>query len=582
MKTQIGFNEISHVLKYIPQIDSLINLFLSSQKWKNIFSYFNENPFSLTEKTIEFFPNIQTLHLFKKEDQKLVTKSIQHYVYWYPLSYKQYKTENKIFKRDEHFSTKSVQFKSVIYNKEDREEFFIVKNKIPRHCQEIGENCFGEVEELEEIDIPNTILRLGNNCFYWCYGLESVVIPNSITSIGNKCFACCESLQSIQFSSSVKTIGNKCFHHCWMLSRIELPDSVISIGDKCFANCTNLNEIEISNNLTSIGYKCFDKCHQLTKIIASNDWKNEGNKLFNTKRHLCSFEIHPSVVFLNKRRIKVVDLIVYKIPSNVTSLGNYCFSRCKKLKKLIIPSSVKTIGDYCFNDCPSLKEIVFSSSIQSFGKNCFYKCGIEESKPLKSSKTNQDCQSNDLNKSIHSLLNKINRESFGMSNDQLITIERWSGKEISKIIFDSNVDDYELNNSSFDMKIVNKSNILIMIKTEKEHYFGCCVNGTIDKIRNWISPTNGFLFSINNETKMKYELKENEQQHLLYVYPSKCYNQLMKIGYHDIIISKDNSFSSLYQNNQSSFDYQGKKEAIFGKTGRECFCAKRIIVCEMK
>lgn len=613
IKTQISITEITQVLKYLPKIDSIINLLLSGKKWKNIFEMINENTFSLTEKTIQFFPNIHTLHLFTENDQKLVTHSIQHYIYWYSLSYKQYKSENNNFKRNELFNSKTVQFKSIIYKKEDREEFFNSKNKIPKKCQEIGENCFGEVEKLEKIEIPNSIVRLGNNCFYWCYGLENVIIPNSITSIGNNCFECCESLENIQFSTSIKIIGNKCFRHCWMLSNIQLPNSIVSIGNKCFSNCKNLREIELSDNLTSIGFDCFEKCGKLSKISASKDWKNEGNKLFNTKQHLCSFEIPTNVSYLNTRRIKVVDLIVYRIPTNVTSLGNYCFSRCYKLKKLIIPSSVKEIGDYCFNDCKMLKELIFNSPIHSFGINCFYKSGIEEncfintsknsiklsnslhstqitSTPISknSNKLNKSTNSNDINisnnpnKFIKEIIQQNIRESAEISQDQLFTIEQWSGKIVDNIVFDSNVDNYEMNISQFDKILLNKSQLLIIIKTEKEDYFGCYINGKIDKIRNWISSSDGFVFTLRNEMKMKFDIKESEKDHFLYIYPSKCYNQLMKIGYHDIVISKDNSLSSLYQNDQSSFDYQNISEAILGKTGRECFSTKRIIVYQMK
>ena len=563
-RNTIGFQEMKEVMKYLGMMENLINLTMSTKKWNSLFETINENTFSLTEKTVQFFPNIHTLHLFKKEDQKLITHSIQQYVYWYPISYKQYKSENNFFKRDKIFSTKSVEFKSVIYKKEDREEFFDGENKIPKCVQEIGENCFGEVEELEEIDIPNTILRLGNNCFYWCYGLESIIIPNSITSIGDNCFACCESLESIQISSSVKTIGNKCFKHCWMLTQITIPDSVVSIGNKCFSHCKNLNEVQLSNNLTSVGFGCFEKCSKLTRIIASSDWRNEGNKLFNTKPHLCSLELPSSVVYLNNRRIKVVDLIVYKIPSNVTSLSNYCFSRCHKIKKLIIPPTVKSIGNYCFNDCPQLKEIILSSLIYSFGNCCFHNCGIN------------------TNKLFNQLIEKNMKESIELTNDQLTTIEEWSGKSFSTILFDSIVDNYDMKTSVFDKLLLNKSQLLIIIKTEKNVCFGCYINGTIDKIRNWISSTNGFVFTFNEEKKLKFDLKENKQDQMIYIYPSKCHGQLMKIGYHDIVISKDNSSSTIYQNYDSSFDYNEMSNAILGISGRDCFTVKRLIVCQMK
>ena len=95
--------------------------------------------------------------------------------------------------------------------------------------------------------------------------------------------------------------------------------------------------------------------------------------------------------------------------------------------------------------------------------------------------------------------------------EQVISIEQWSNKTTHKIIFDSIVDNYEMNKTQFDKILLNKSQIVILIKTEKDHYFGCYINGKIDKIRNWISPSNGFIFSFRNGMKMKYEGYGTEQ-----------------------------------------------------------------------
>ena len=69
--------------------------------------------------------------------------------------------------------------------------------------------------------------------------------------------------------------------------------------------------------------------------------------------------------------------------------------------------------------------------------------------------------------------------------------------------------------------------------------------------------------------------------HLCYV--NKPYNYLFEIGDDDIYIRKQNTFkSTIYQNDVCSFDYQGIKKALIGKTSFDCFSPKRIMVFQME
>ena len=62
------------------------------------------------------------------------------------------------------------------------------------------------------------------------------------------------------------------------------------------------------------------------------------------------------------------------LPSNITSLDDYCFSNCVQLYNIVIPSSVKTLGAYCLCRCIRLKQITLPSSIISLGAGCFSDC----------------------------------------------------------------------------------------------------------------------------------------------------------------------------------------------------------------
>ncbi|EDR28008.1 hypothetical protein, conserved [Entamoeba dispar SAW760] len=62
------------------------------------------------------------------------------------------------------------------------------------------------------------------------------------------------------------------------------------------------------------------------------------------------------------------------IPSEVKSLGDYCFNRCDSLTTIDIPPPINKLGFGCFNRCTSLKSINIPSSISKIGYDCFYGC----------------------------------------------------------------------------------------------------------------------------------------------------------------------------------------------------------------
>ena len=57
---------------------------------------------------------------------------------------------------------------------------------------------------------------------------------------------------------------------------------------------------------------------------------------------------------------------------------------------------------------------------------------------------------------------------------------------------------------------------------------------------------------------------------------------MFKIGDNDIIVYKQDKYkTSIFQDKKSSFDYKGIENALIGKTGKELFEMKRLIVIQM-
>jgi hypothetical protein len=62
------------------------------------------------------------------------------------------------------------------------------------------------------------------------------------------------------------------------------------------------------------------------------------------------------------------------IPFGVTSIGNYAFSSCIKLKFITIPDTVDSIGSSAFYYCSYLETIAINGSITSIGANTYAGC----------------------------------------------------------------------------------------------------------------------------------------------------------------------------------------------------------------
>lgn len=59
-----------------------------------------------------------------------------------------------------------------------------------------------------------------------------------------------------------------------------------------------------------------------------------------------------------------------------TAIDDSAFSKCTKLKEIIIPDSVKAIGDSAFNGCTGLTKVTFGNNVATIGEQAFYGCTL--------------------------------------------------------------------------------------------------------------------------------------------------------------------------------------------------------------
>ncbi|GAT94704.1 leucine rich repeat protein bspa family [Entamoeba histolytica] len=139
---------------------------------------FHFNPISLNQYSRKLFPNIETFHIYKEEDEIFKDGKIFKQIIWYDVSYSRYLEEKEEMN----------EYKNIEYTQEDREEY---GNTIPNEVTSLGNKSFAYCSSLISINIPTNVSKIGNWCFYDCKSLTSINIPSSITSSGIGCFYGC-------------------------------------------------------------------------------------------------------------------------------------------------------------------------------------------------------------------------------------------------------------------------------------------------------------------------------------------------------------------------------------------------------
>ena len=259
--------------------------------------------------------------------------------------------------------------------------------EIPSGILSIGEQAFGECENLKDLTIPDTVTEIGKVAFYRG-SLSRVTIPDSVTSVAGNPFAGCRRLDEIQISAEnpylsvvdgvliskqderlicyprvsfsgpyeipdgIKSIGDYAFYECQYLKGVTIPDSVTSNGEYAFSRCRTLNNVEIPDSVTSIGVGAFRWCESLRAITIPDGITTIEKDMFNYCKSLA-------------------DIL---IPDSVTSIGDWAFSFCSSLTDVVIPESVTNIGESAFASCSSLVNIIIPESVANIGQRAFSEC----------------------------------------------------------------------------------------------------------------------------------------------------------------------------------------------------------------
>lgn len=318
----------------------------------------------------------------------------------------------------------------------------ITSLSIPSSVEYIGSSAFEDCKGLTSITLNDGLEYIGGSTFEGCSGLTELTIPSTVERIELNAFKNCSSLTSVVSeirdpfeiednvfeglpASAVLTVpaGTKSVYQStpgWdkfqnivesggvvpgvqfvqnnihyqikddgdaevtavdaNTKNVDIPRKVTyggityqvtSIGERAFEGHSDINYLSIPYTIKSIGKYAFIDCgSSMTVNIADlESWceMKLGNE------HSSPLSSAGKVLVYD---IETTDI---EIPNTVTSIGNFTFYQCRKIKSLSIPGCVTSIGSSAFEDCTGLTSLSLSYGVVSIGGSSFEGCtGLKE------------------------------------------------------------------------------------------------------------------------------------------------------------------------------------------------------------
>lgn len=213
----------------------------------------------------------------------------------------------------------------------------------------IGETFYG-CDFLEKVVLPDNITRIKERAFQNCINLVDVNIPKGVNVINFYTFENCKKLEHIELHDEIKEILGYAFSGCVSLKTVKLPKKLERISAKAFSNCTSIENVEFPQELISFDCDIFKNCPKMQD--------EQGFVIVNDSILLSYYGEDENVV----------------IPSYITHINLFAFSKNKKLKSVILPDALKVIGASAFRQCVNLEKIIVPPNVEIIDMEAFWGC----------------------------------------------------------------------------------------------------------------------------------------------------------------------------------------------------------------
>lgn len=249
--------------------------------------------------------------------------------------------------------------------------------------------AFANCSSLETLEFTEYIDATGFGVFNNCDSLAKVVIPETL-KVGNNCFSECDNLQEVEIHNpSALTYYNSkyAFENCVNLKRVYLWfENTYCIPQGTFKGCNNLEtvyflgseenwekvRIDAENEPLEKAQILFDGVRAEGSLVDANaagegiTWRVDRyyNLVLSGTGETADFDSwkdQPWDVFRSQIQSIVVE-------DGVTVIGRHIFENLPGVKDVHLPGSLFYIDEYAFNQCKSLKTVHFRGSVKAWNR----------------------------------------------------------------------------------------------------------------------------------------------------------------------------------------------------------------------
>lgn len=153
---------------------------------------------------------------------------------------------------------------------------------LPAGTEEIGEFSFAR-SSLSSISIPEGVTTIGYGAFYHCDQLQEVQLPDTVTGIAPKAFAYTGWVENFyaEGTSDFLIAGDGILiAYKGDDARVDVPEGIRQIGPEVFQGHTEITSVSLPDSLESIGEAAFADCSSLTEVTGMSRVKVIRDRAF--------------------------------------------------------------------------------------------------------------------------------------------------------------------------------------------------------------------------------------------------------------------------------------------------------------